>query len=138
MVEISGVSEQAKIEYKLFLWNGSDFRVQDWTEICPTVTDVYDAPVDENLNYTRYNQKRLYIHIIDGGKEYWTQEKDQITSNDTEYFKAKIYPKNLSDQDIEVTTVESPVYDPNVSGGKDDMKSLITVKYKGQKLDDRF
>lgn len=138
MVTIEGISEQAKIKYKLCYYNGDRFNVEDWTETCPTVTDVSDAPIDENLEYTIYDEKRLYIHIIDGGKEYWTQTEDQITLNDTKYFKAKIYPKKLSDQDIDVTTAESPVYDPNVSGGTDDIKSLITVKYKGQKLDDKF
>ena len=138
MVTIEGVSKQAKIKYKLCYYNGYRFNVEDWTETCPTVTDVSDAPIDENLKYTIYDEKRLYIHIIDGGKEYRTQEEDKITSNDTKYFKAKIYPKNLSDRDIEVTTAESPVYNPNVSGGTDDIKSLITVKYKGQKLDDKF
>lgn len=141
MVEIRGVSSQAKIEYKVCRFTGYDssgakLYQGDWTTECPKVTNVSEAPPEDSDDI--YKGERLYIHIIDGGKEYRTQEEDKITSNDTKYFKAKIYPKNLSDQDIEVTTAESPVYNPNVSGGTDDIKSLITVKYKGQKLDDKF
>ena len=140
MVEIRGVSSQAKIEYKVCRFTGYDssgakLYQGDWITECPKVTNVSEAPPEDSDDI--YKGERLYIHINDGGKEYRTQEEDQITIDDTKYFKAKIHPRKLSASDIEVTA-ESPVYDPNVSGGKDDIKSFITVKYKGQKLDDKF
>lgn len=140
MVEIRGVSSQAKIEYKVCRFTGYDssgakLYQGDWITECPKVTNVSEAPPEDSDDI--YKGERLYIHISDGGKEYRTQEEDQITIDDTKYFKVKIHPRKLSASDIEVTA-ESPVYDPNVSGGKDDIKSFITVKYKGQKLDDKF
>lgn len=140
MVEIRGVSSQAKIEYKVCRFTGYDssgakLYQGDWITECPKVTNVSEAPPEDSDDI--YKGERLYIHINDGGKEYRTQEEDQITIDDTKYFKAKIHPRKLSASDIEVTA-ESPVYDPNVSGGKDDIKSFITVKYKGQRLDDKF
>lgn len=140
MVEIRGVSSQAKIEYKVCRFTGYDssgakLYQGDWITECPKVTNVSEAPPEGSDDI--YKGERLYIHINDGGKEYRTQEEDQITIDDTKYFKVKIHPRKLSASDIEVTA-ESPVYDPNVSGGKDDIKSFITVKYKGQKLDDKF
>lgn len=140
MVEIRGVNSQAKIEYKVCRFTGYDssgakLYQGDWTTECPKVTNVSEAPPEDSNDI--YKGERLYIHINDGGKEYRTQEEDQITIDDTKYFKVKIHPRKLSASDIEVTA-ESPVYDPNVSGGKDDIKSFITVKYKGQKLDDKF
>ena len=140
MVEIRGVSSQAKIKYKVCRFTGYDssgakLYQGDWITECPKVTNVSEVPPEDSDDI--YKGERLYIHVNDGGKEYRTQEEDQITIDDTKYFKVKIHPRKLSASDIEVTA-ESPVYDPNVSGGKDDIKSFITVKYKGQKLDDKF
>ena len=142
MVRITGTSPQAIIKYMVCRYNSyraDSFEKGEWTDVCPQVTNVSEAPPEE-IGSTQsgiYEGIRLYIYIKDNGKEYKTQEEGKITLDDTEYFKVILHPKKISDSDIEVTA-ESRVYDPNVSGGKDGMKSLITVKYKGETLDGKF
>lgn len=146
MVTIEGVSPNAEIKYKVCYWTGDTkiagpvFVREAWTLECPTVTDVDDAPPEEIFNDTHYRGKRLYIQIEDKGKKYETQSDNLITLDDTSYFEAKVYPRELSDTDV---TVESRVYTPNTvyklrtKADRMKFKKLITVKYAGKEIDEK-
>lgn len=149
MVEISGVSKNAKIEYLVCYWNGivstnrNDLTREGWTPTCPTITNVSDAPpVNADTDAYHYG-KRLYIRIWDNNQYYETQAEENIILEDTSYLKVEVYPRDLSDQYVEAT-VESPGYmeDDKQDGYctrnpyyKNKMKKLVTVKYKGENLD---
>lgn len=142
MVKITGVSENAEIEYLVATYygissSGTTVQKTGWIKECPTVTDVSDAPARNDKSNTQYRGKRLYIKISDKGQLYQTKPENEINGDDTSYFNATITPKDLSDSDIEAT-VTNPEYEPDAQYTTVSLGNCITLKHNNQSINDEF